>query len=350
MLRKSKNVIGLDLGTSVVKAVEITLEGPEPVITGFARVEIPPGGSLADAVSAVFQEGNFRSRRVVTSVAGQSVVVRYLPMMKMSDAELRQAIRFETDKHLPFELDQVQMDCQALERAAPGAADGGASEGEQEDMTVLLAACKSDAIEEQVQLVISCGLTPVAIDVDLFALANAWELCGLPPEDDEAVSALALVDVGATRTSINVLCGGETCFSREVAIGGQDMTQAVARRLGIEPFEAEAIKRASESHEAEVNTAIAPVLEDLVSELSLSLDYVEHHSGVRVDEILLSGGGALAPGAAGYIEQATARRARAWNPLEGLRVDASRVDVEELEAWASTLVVAVGLATRARTL
>ena len=204
--------------------------------------------------------------------------------------------------------------------------------------------------EEQVQLVISCGLTPVAIDVDLFALANAWELCGLPPEDDEAVSALALVDVGATRTSINVLCGGETCFSREVAIGGQDMTQAVARRLGIEPFEAEAIKRASESHEAEVNTAIAPVLEDLVSELSLSLDYVEHHSGVRVDEILLSGGGALAPGAAGYIEQATARRARAWNPLEGLRVDASRVDVEELEAWASTLVVAVGLATRARTL
>ena len=233
MLRKSKNVIGLDLGTSVVKAVEITLEGPEPVITGFARVEIPPGGSLADAVSAVFQEGNFRSRRVVTSVAGQSVVVRYLPMMKMSDAELRQAIRFETDKHLPFELDQVQMDCQALERAAPGAADGGASEGEQEDMTVLLAACKSDAIEEQVQLVLSCGLTPVAIDVDLFALANAWELCGLPPEDDEDVSALALVDVGATRTSINVLCGGETCFSREVAIGGQDMTQAVARRLGI---------------------------------------------------------------------------------------------------------------------
>ena len=161
----------------------------------------------------------------------------------------------------------------------------------------------------------------------------------------------AIPSTGAILHGLEVVAsGGETCFSREVAIGGQDMTQAVARRLGIEPFEAEAIKRASESHEAEVNTAIAPVLEDLVSELSLSLDYVEHHSGVRVDEILLSGGGALAPGAAGYIEQATARRARAWNPLEGLRVDASRVDVEELEAWASTLVVAVGLATRARTL
>jgi type IV pilus assembly protein PilM len=351
VLRKSKNVIGLDLGSSVVKAVEITLEGPEPVISGFARVEVPPGGSTADAVNAVFQEGTFRSKRVVTSVGGQSVVVRYLPMMKMSDAELRQAIRFETDKHLPFELDQVQLDCQALERGA-GVSTDGASDGnggEEEDMTVLLAACKSEAIEEQVQLILSCGLTPVAIDVDLFALANAWELCGLPPDAEDEPTAMALVDVGATRTSINVLCGGETCFSREVAIGGQDMTQAVGRRLGVEPFEAEAIKRASESHEAEVNTAIAPVLEDLVSELSLSLDYVEHHSGVKVDEILLSGGGVLAPGTAAYIEQATARRARTWNPLEGLRVDASRVDVEELEAWAPTLVVAVGLATRART-
>ena len=159
---------------------------------------------------------------------------------------------------------------------------------------------------------------------------------------------MALVDVGATRTSINVLFGGQTCFSREINIGGQDMTQAVARRLGVESYEAEAIKRASDSHEPEVNSAIAPVLEDLVSEISLSLDYVEHHSGVRVDEILLSGGGVLAPGAAGYIEQATARRTRTWNPLEGLRIDPSRVDVEEMETWAPTLVVAVGLASRVR--
>ena len=127
------------------------------------------------------------------------------------------------------------------------------------------------------------------------------------------------------------------------------MTQAVARRLGVEGFEAEAIKRASESHEAEVNSAIAPVLEDLASELSLSIDYVEHHEGVQVEEMLLSGGGVLAPGASSYIEQATARPARTWNPLEGLRVDVNRVDVEELEAWAPSLVVAVGLAAKVRT-
>lgn len=349
MFRKSKSIVGLDIGSSVVKAVELSLEGPEPVVTGFSRIEIPPGGSPGEAIEAAFREGRFRTKRVVTSVAGQDVVVRYVPMVQMSDSELRRAIRFEADKYLPFELDEVVLDCQGLSStmAQPGA-EGDPPAGENQ-MTALLTACKTERIDEQVQVVQGQGLQLAAIDVDLFALANAWELCGVMPGDvEEEARGLALVDVGATRTSINVLFGGETCFSREINIGGQDMTQAVARRLSVEPFEAEAIKRASESHEAEVNSAIAPVLEDLVSEISLSLDYVEHHSGFGVEEILLSGGGVLAPGASGYIEQACARRARTWNPLEGLRVDAKRVDVEELEAWAPTLVVAVGLASRVR--
>ncbi len=343
MFRRSKSIVGLDLGSSVVKAVEISLEGPEPVVTGFSRVEIPPGGDHSEAIDACLREGRFRSKRVVTSVAGQSVVVRYVPMPRMSDSELRQAIRFETDKYLPFDIDEVQLDCQALPSAA------GEEGAEDDEMTVLLAACKNDLLEQQASLIQDKGLLHAAIDVDLFALANAWELCGVVPgEVDGEKRGIALVDVGAVRTSINVLHGGRTCFGREIAIGGADMTQAVARRLSVESFEAEAIKRASESQEAEVNSAIAPVLEDLVSEISLSLDYVEHHAGIQVEEILLSGGGVLAPGVAGYIEQATARRARMWNPLEGLRIDADRVDVEELEAWAPTLVVAVGLASRVR--
>ena len=348
MFRKSKCVVGLDVGSTVVKAVELTLEGSEPVVTGFARVEIPPGGNQAEAVATAFKEGKFRTKRVVTSVSGQDVVVRYVPMMKMSDAEVKQAIRFETDKYLPFDLADVQLDCQPLTRAPASGADGDGKQGEQ--MTVLLAACKTKTIEEKVQLAASQGLTPIAVDVDLFALANAWSLCGLPQEElgEGEQRAIALVDVGAARTSINVLVNGETCFSREINIGGGDMTQAVGRRLGVESYEAEAIKRASENHELEVNSAIAPVLEDLVSELSLSLDYVEHHEGVKVEQVLLSGGGVLAPGVVQYIEQATGRNARTWNPLEGLRVDSGRVDVEELEAWAPTLVVALGLASRVR--
>jgi type IV pilus assembly protein PilM len=362
VFRRTKSIVGLDLGSQVIKAIEITLEGPEPVVTGFARVEIPPGGERAQALAEVFKQGKFKSKHVVTSVSGQAVVVRYVSMPKMSDNELRQAIRIEADRYVPFELDEVVLDCQPLKRRPVKGNEGEVKDEDQ--MSVLLVACRMQALEEQIRAVVGEGLTPMAIDVDVFALANAWELCGISDEEIEPQSqemdagdgagkkseqrAIALVDIGAARTSINVLCAGETCFSREIGIGGNDMTQAVARRLGVEVFEAEAIKRNGEGQEAEVSRAIAPVLEDLTSEISLSLDYVEHHEGLRVEELLLSGGGVLAPGVQAYIEQATARPTRTWNPLEGLRIAVERVDVEELEAWAPSLVVAVGLASRVR--
>lgn len=345
MFRKNKSIVGLDLGHQVVKAVEISLEGPEPVITGFARAEVEPGADRSQAVAKVLQEGRFRSKTVVASVSGQSVVVRYITMMQMSDGELQQAIRFESDKYLPFEADEVQIDCQKLTRKPHSSSEGS---GGQEQMSVVIAACKKSAVEERVGEITKHGLSPLAVDVDVFALANAWELCGLSElaGDNLQERAIALVDVGASVTSINVLCGGETCFSREIGIGGQDMTQAIARRLGVENTEAEAIKRDPQGREAEVSRAISPVLEDMVSELSLSLDYVENREGLRVEEILLSGGGVLAPGAVSFIEQATGRTTRTWNPLEGLRVAENRVNVQEMEACAPSLAVAIGLASR----
>jgi type IV pilus assembly protein PilM len=349
VIGRKKSIVGLDLGSSVVKAIELTMDGLEPVVTGFARAEIPPGGSVREAIQQVFHEGQFRAKRVVTGVSGESTVVRYIPMMRMSDEELLQAIKFETDKYLPFDLSDVVLDCQALRNRVHAVSNADGESKEDGTMTVLLAACRKEALEEQAAMIKGQGLVPVAIDLDLFAVANAWELCGLPMEStavDGLASAIALVDVGATRSSVNVLVGGESCFSREINIGGADMTQAIVRRLGVEGFEAEAIKRAADGHKTEVALAVQPVLEELASELALSIDYVEHHEGVQVEETLLSGGGILTPGVAQYIEQATARPTRTWNPLEALRVDVSRVDVEELEAWAPSLVVAVGLASR----
>lgn len=347
MFRKNKSILGLDLGGQVVKAVEITLEGPEPVITGFARAEIPAGGDRSEAIAKVIQSGKFRSKNVVTSVSGQSVVVRYIQMVRMSDSELRQAIRFESDKYLPFDADEVLLDCQALKRRPPATGEGSDKD---DQMSVVLAACRSSVVEDQVREIVRLGLQPVAVDVDVFALANAWELCGLDEAEvgEDGARAIALVDIGATCTSINVLCAGETCFSREIGIGGADMTQATARRLGVDLGEAETIKREPAGREAEVGRAISPVLEDLVSEISLSLDYVENREGLRVEEVLLSGGAVMAPGAVSFIEQAIGRAAHTWNPLEGLRVAAERVDVEELEACAPSLAVAIGLASRVR--
>ncbi|MBI1380145.1 MAG: type IV pilus assembly protein PilM [Planctomycetaceae bacterium] len=346
LFRKQKSLIGLDLGSQTLKAIEISLDGAEPVITGFARVEIPAGSERSVALGQLCEQGKFRSKAVVTGVAGQNVVVRYISMVPMSDAELRQAIRFESDKYLPFDAQDVVLDCQRLERRTAG--EGEAANEEQ--ISVVLVACQKSVIHSQLQEVILHGLQPSAVDVDVFALANAWELssAGASVAEDGTPVGVALVDVGALRTQINVLLGAETCFSREIGIAGGDMTQAIARRLGLELFEAEAVKRTPGEREVEVARAISPVLEDLVSEISLSLDYVENREGVRVEEVLLSGGGALAPGAVDFIEQALGRPTRVWNPLEGLRVDADRVNIEELEASAASLAVAIGLASRVR--
>lgn len=342
MFRRTKRLIGLDVGSSSVKALELSLDGSEPVVTGFARVEIPQGGSPLDAVKSLLGSGKFHTRRAVGSLAGQDVVVKFVTLMRMSPAEAKAAIRFETDKYVPFEPSETQLDCQILERAPYGASEG-SGDGQ---MSVLVAACKNRLVEERVALITQSGLQPVAIDVDLFALGNAYELSRHAQGICDP-RAVALVDIGATRTAINVMANGETCFSREVQLGGANMTEAVARRLGIETFEAEALKRAGTSSELDVHAAITPVLEDLVAELSLSLDYVENHEKrLTVAEILLSGGAVLAPGVVGYIEQATGRPTRLWNPLEGLRVDAKYVDAAELEAAASQMVVALGLASR----
>ncbi len=363
MLGQVKSIIGIDMGTSAVKAVEMSMEGGSPVLTGFGHVDVRPGESQEVALRELLASGAFQSKRASMGVGGQSTVVRYLEMVRMSDAELRQAIPFELQNHLPFEVEEVAYDCQALELGNTAGQENPEQGVEPDTMTVLLAACRRDLIDERVHWVQREGLTPVAVNLDLFALANAWELAGPAPllthgdgvEGEEGSSehaqrptqaerAVALVDVGAGRTSINVLLDGETCFSREIPLGGVDMTQAIARRLSVEAEDAEALKRESDGPSAEVEAAMLPVIEDLAAELSLSIDYVEHHRGVQVAELLVSGGGLLVPGAVQHLERAVGRPAHIWSPLEGLRINTERVDMEDLECWASSLVVALGLA------
>jgi type IV pilus assembly protein PilM len=343
LFRKQKSIVGLDLGSQVLKAVEITLQGEEAVLTGFARVEVPSGGDRNAAIAQLLSEGKFSTKNAVLSVAGQSVVVRYISMLEMSDAELRQAIHYELDKYLPFDKDDVVTDCQRLKRRPQKSGDGAA----QSQINVVLAACRLTALQQLLKDVQSQGVNPVAVDLDAFAIANAWEFAALTL-GQSTDRPIALVDVGASRTQINVLAHGETCFSREIGQSGADMTQAIARRLGMEVAEAEALKRNPGERAFEVARAIVPVLEDMVSEIGLSLEFVENREELAVEEVLLSGGALLAPGAIEFLAQSTGRTVRPWNPLSGLRIAEGRIPPEEVDQIGPSLAVAVGLATRVR--
>lgn len=340
MFSKRKSLVGLDIGSQTVKAVELTDLGGEVCVTGVGWAEVPSREAVKDVVADVLRQAGIRSKRVVTSVSGRSVIIRYVNMIEMSDEDLASAMRFEADKYIPFEIDEVVLDCQKLEEAE-------GTESGQREMRVLLVAVKRSLIDEHVQLVSELGLTPVIIDVDSFALGNAFELrSASSPRVEEEDRVVALVDVGASKTNISILKGTISYFSREVYLAGNDFTESVSRRLGVDPVEAERLKIDPGPREAEVEEAITPTLDDLANEVHLSFDYYENQFDREVEDVYVSGGSARMAGLEAAFERVFDRKIHFWDPTENLDLRADRVDLDELRERGGQLAVAVGLASR----
>jgi type IV pilus assembly protein PilM len=340
MLGKKKSLVGLDIGSSEVKAVELSEVGDQLVITGFGRSKIPTKEGVNDAIADALRRSGIKTKRVATAVSGRSVIVRYINMVAMSDEELKSALRYEADKYIPFELDEVVLDCARLED--PNEAAGG-----QKEMKVLLVAVKRNLIDEHVQTIQSLGLVPTVIDVDSFALGNAFELNSLnSPRVDDDKKVIALVDIGAVKTNINILKATTSYFSREVYLAGNDFTESIARRLGVDQVEAAEMKVNPEGREESIEESILPVLDDLGNEIHLSFDYFENQFDHEVDEVYISGGSAGLPGLKTSIERNSDRRISSWAPTENLEIRSERIDVQELKDHKGQLAIAVGLASR----
>ncbi len=335
--RKS-SILGLDLGSDCVKAVEVVKERDRFRVVGFGQVEVPSPDEQADAVSDLLKHCSFKTRRVATSVSGRSVIVRFVNLVDIPDENLKTAIRYEADRYIPFDLDEVVLDCHRVEDA-PGLSAN--------QMKVLLVAVKKDVVTERVNLLNSVGLQPQVIDVDAFSLGNIFSLGG-PTFEMAAGKVVALVDIGASKTVVNVVCGAESYFTREVYLGGNEFTTTITKRFGLEPFEGEQLKRAPGNREAELTETLLPTLEDLGNEIQLSFDYYENQADSKVEEVFLSGGGSRIPGVEEVFERIFERRTMAWNPLEGLDIDEGAVDSEAVLECSPALGVAAGLAIRAK--
>ncbi|MCK5943587.1 MAG: type IV pilus assembly protein PilM [Planctomycetes bacterium] len=337
MLKQRKSIVGLDIGTSCIKAIELTREKYDHVITGYAQVDVHPEASRQEAIAELMAAAKFRTKRIATAVSGKNVVFRYITMPEMSDDKLLQAVRLEADKYIPFDVDDVELGAQNL-----GLVDEAASSKE---MKVLLVAAKKAMVGDTGRMLSELGLQPVSVGVDGFALGNAWELGDLVnPGIQEPGRTVALVDIGATKASINILRDNVSCFAREVPIGGQDLTNAIARRVGVEPSQAEDLKRDPGDQLAIMQEAIGQTLEDLGNEVNLSFDFFENQFDGEVQEVWLTGGTSLLPMLEESFEKIFEKRTKTWNPIEGLKVKADNVDVEALNQLSPQLAVAVGLA------
>lgn len=338
---KERRILGLDIGTYSIKAVELDGSGREPVITNFGKTHLRGPEALVEGIREVRALAGTRIKRAVTAVSGRSVIVRYIQMRRMSPAELRTAIRFEAKKYIPFDTDEIVIDCQALNGDRP-AADG---QGHEAPMRVLLVAVKRSTVVDQMAVLRQAGVQPVAIDVDGFAIGNAWELNRRLSGAADG-RAVALVDIGANKASINILVGTSSYFTREVYVAGNDFSEAVSRRLELDLAQVEALKRAPGDRLDEVREATLGPLDDLGNEIRLSLDYFENQFENEVSEVLLSGGGA----ALGWIHEELsgllAKPVRAWDPVEHIRCDMGAAE-ERFRCEAGQFAVAVGLAARA---
>lgn len=342
MLRKKKSVVGLDIGSQVVKAIEITQAGDQLRVSGFGQAVIEDKDAVKETIAEVFRRSGIRSKRVVTAVSGRAVIVRYINMMSMSDDELKSALRFEADKYIPFQVDEVVLDCTRL----PDFGETEVAEGEKE-MKVLLVAVKQTLIDEHIQTIQSLGLTPTVIDVDTFALGNAFELNAMhSPRVEDEEKVIALVDVGSIKTNINIIKNNTSYFSREVYLAGNDFTEAIARRLGTDIQEAESMKVNPQGKEDTIEESILPTLDDLGNEIHLSFDYYENQYDREVDEVFISGGSARVTGLRQAFERIFDRKVHFWDPTENLEVLSDRIDVQDMKDHGCQLAVAVGLASR----
>ncbi len=343
MFKPKKTVLGLDIGNSSIKAIEMSQKGTEYFISNYGQIEVTNHDDLVSPLKELIRQMNIKSRRVATAISGREVIVRYISMRSTNNEDLRKAVQFEADKYIPYDLQEVILDSQRLDESIIGMGNSG-------EMKVLLVAAKRSLIEQRVQLLKEVSLLPFVIDVDSFALGNAFELKNmLSPRAEVEGKVVALIDIGSTKTNINIMIGNTSFFTREIYLAGNEFTEEIQKRLEIAPEEAEGYKKDPGIYALEIQEAVASVVDDLANEISLSFDYFEGQFEKEVEEIYLSGGGSQLFSLEPDFERIFGKRINRWDPTENFDVQDEQVDVKALRDNAPQLAIAIGLASRIRT-
>ena len=339
--------MGLDIGSSAVKAVELKPAGKGYRVTAIGVEPIPPdsivdgaiidGGAVADAVRRLFANTQFRAKDVAASLSGNSVIVKKITLPAMTEQELAESIYWEAEQYIPFDIQDVNLDYEVLTPTQ------GDSHG---TMDVLLVAAKKDKIGDYTSVITQAGRTPVVVDVDAFALQNAYEA----NYGFEAGGIVALLNAGASATNINILHGAQSVFTRDVSMGGNAFTEAVQRELGL-PYElAEQLKKGQDVDGATYEDA-RPVLKAMTDNILLEVEktfdfYKATASNDRIDRIVLSGGASRVDGFAEALAARFGTEVMAFDPFRQVGLDPAKLGAVSPEELAPVAAVAVGLALR----
>ncbi|OQB16562.1 MAG: Competence protein A [Candidatus Omnitrophica bacterium ADurb.Bin205] len=327
-LSKDRISTGVDIGSAQIKAVKIKSSKDQIELVGF---DIEPSKfDLGEVLRKVLDPHS--GLPVNISVSGQQSVIRYVNFPRMSDSELKQALKFEAQKHIPFSVSEVNLDGYILKDNLPD-----------NKMLVLVAAVKKELVNQRLKLVEGVGYRVDVVDIDSIALVNLFNFNN-PFVASEEKKAVALLNIGASTANLNILDEGIPRLSRDMHIAGNAFTQKIADILSIEFAEAEKLKINPDPDKLnKIKAGAESALANLAGEIRTSFDYYESQGTSTVGKIFLSGGSAKFTGLKDMLEHFLNIEVEEWDPLRQLKIG-SNIDLPKLKAVQGELVVALGLA------
>jgi type IV pilus assembly protein PilM len=348
MFKKSngKNLVGLDIGSSSIKAVELQRKGGnlELVNLGFENLQtdtvvdgqIMELNNVSNVIASIFGEHQIKTSKVAAGVSGHSVIVKNIVLPQMSEDELRESFSWHAEEHIPFDISDVNLDYQVTGSSADA-------------LQVLMAACKSDKIANVKQAIQLAGKHPVVIDVDTFALQNCYEMNYQP----KAGEVVALLNIGASTMNINILNGTRSVFARDASVGGSQYTSLLQKEMGLTFEQAEAVKRGQALPEGIESRPIQPIIETvsdiLALEIRKTMDFYRataEESEEAIQKILVAGGSSKLPGLPEFLSKRFEIPVEMFDPFRAIHVDERKFDPDYMKEIVPDMAIAVGLALR----
>ena len=346
LFQKKKDVIGIDIGSSSVKMVHLkeARGGYQLVSLGLALLPaeaivdnaIMDSSSIVEVVKGLVESQKLKTKNVATSVSGHSVIIRKIQLPIMTEEEMEASIQWEAEQYIPFEISEVNLDFQIL---GPDANDASL-------MNVILVAAKKDFVSDSVALFKECGLTPLVMDIDCFAVENVYEV-NYGANENEIV---ALIDMGASSMNVNVLRGGMSVFTRDIQVGGSAYNEEIQKRLGLNNEDAETAKLGGEVADVSPE-AVAEIMEDatetLTQEVQRSIDFFSATSSdEKVQKVFITGGVSKVPSIKTSLENRLGVDVHVIDPWRQITYNEKDFDPEDLQSMGPIFTVAAGLAMR----
>lgn len=341
----SKTIVGLDIGSSCIKAVELKRSragievahlGVEPlgsdVVVDSMIMDSP---SVSSAITKLFNDNAIKVRSVATSVSGHSVIVKPISIPTRSEGELESDIKSEAAQHIPFDIDVVNIDYQVLSEDLSGP-----------QMDIILVAVKKDKILNYTNVLNMAGKTPAVVDIDAFALQNCYEYNYEPAPG----TTVALLNIGASVMNINIVKGSKPLFTRDVSVGGHQYTDSLQKELDLSFDDAESLKLGNKvgtvSEDAKL-PILQQVTEIIVLEIQKTFDFFRATAaGEHIERIYLAGGSSKVTGLMEALRQEFSLPVEVLNPFARINYPEGTLAAELIAQNAGQLAVAVGLALR----